>query len=284
MKGTIAFAAGMAMAAGISPVQAQIAAQSGPQTAQAEEPSTALSTGASTTLSTGTSLTAITGIDYSSGDYGTGSDTHILVVPMSLRYRTGHLRFTATLPWLRINGSSAIVGGGSGGVIIDPNAPRTTRSGLGDLTLGVGYQVPEEQLGFGLDLSARVKLPTASRSKALGTGKTDVTVAAEISKSFGIVTPFANIGYRMPGDPSGFDLHNAWTASGGASVILGKSVLIASYDYRESTSDFARDSQELFGAFSTPVTEKLIFTFYGTGGLSKGAADYGLGSMVSVKF
>jgi len=275
MKGTMKLvAAGMAMAA--TPALAQIAAQSGPQTVQAEEPSTALSTGGS--------LTAITGVDYSSGDYGTGSDTHILVVPMSLRYRTGQLRFTATLPWLRINGSSAIVGGGSGGVIIDPNAPRTTRSGLGDLTLGVGYQIPEERLGFGLDLSARVKLPTASRSKALGTGETDVTVAAEISKSFGIVTPFANVGYRMPGDPSGFDLHNGWTASGGASVMLGKSALIASYDYRESTSDLARDSQELFGAFSTPVAEKLIFTLYGTGGLSKGAADYGIGSMVSVKF
>ena len=279
MKGTMKLAAvGIAMAA--SPAFAQVAAQSGPQTAQVEEPSTGLPTASSTE----SRLTAITGIDYSSGDYGTGSDTHMLVVPMSLRYRAGQLRFTATLPWLRINGSSAIVGGGSGGVVIDPNAPRTTRSGLGDLTLGVGYQIPEEQLGFGLDLSARVKLPTASRSKALGTGKTDVTVAAEISKSFGIVTPFANVGYRMPGDPSGFDLHNGWTASGGVSVMLGKSALIGSYDYRESTSDFARDSQELFGAFSTPVAEKLIFTLYGTGGLSKGAADYGVGSMISVKF
>lgn len=281
MKGTIALAAaGIAMAAGAPPALAQIAAQSGPQTAQAEEPSTGLSTASST----GSSLTAITGLDYSSGDYGTGVDTNIFVVPFSLRYRTGQLRFTATLPWLRIRGSSAIVGSGSGGIVIDPGAPRTTRSGLGDLTLGVGYRIPEEQLGFGLDLSARVKLPTASRSRALGTGKVDVTVAAELSKSFGIFTPFANVGYRMPGDPSGFDLHNGWTASGGASMMLGKSALIASYDYREATSDLARDSEELFGAFSTPIAERLIFTLYGTGGLSTGAADYGVGSMVSVKF
>ncbi|WP_150292220.1 transporter [Sphingobium estronivorans] len=277
MKGTIALA-GIALAMGASPALAQ-------QSTQAEESSTGLSTASSTNLSTaGSSLSAIAGIDYSSGDYGTGVDTNILVVPMGLRYRTGNLRFTATLPWLRINGSSAIVGGGAGGVIIDPDAPRTTRSGLGDLTLGVGYQIPEEQMGFGLDLSARVKLPTASRSRALGTGKVDVTVAAEVSKSFGIVTPFANVGYRMPGDPSGFTLHNAWQASGGASVVLGKSVLIASYDYRESSSDFARDSREIFGAFSTPLTDRLIFTLYGTGGLSKGAADYGIGSLMSVKF
>jgi hypothetical protein len=280
MKRIIALAAASAATFAAPIAQAQIAAPSGPQTVQAEEPSTGLST----ISSTGIGLTAITGVDYSSGDYGAGVDTNILIVPMSLRYRTGNLRFTATMPWLRIRGSSAIVGGGAGGVIIDPSAPRTTRRGFGDLSLGVGYLIPEEQLGFGLDLSARVKLPTASRAKALGTGKADVTVAAELSKSFGIITPFANVGYRMPGDPSGIDLHNAWTASGGASVILGKSALIASYDYREATSDLARDSQELFGAFSTPVSQRLIFTLYGTGGLSKGAPDYGVGSMVAVRF
>ena len=48
-------------------------------------------------------LTATTGLDWSKGDYGTGSDTEILIVPMSLRYKTGDLRFTATLPWLRID-------------------------------------------------------------------------------------------------------------------------------------------------------------------------------------
>ena len=230
------------------------------------------------------SLTAMTGVDYSSGDYGTGVDTNILVVPMSLRYKTGNLRLTATLPWLRIDGSSAIVGGGSGGIVIDPNAPRTTRSGLGDVTVGAAYMIPEDRMGFGLDLSARVKLPTASKSKALGTGKVDVTVSAELSKTFGILTPFANVGYRMPGDPSGFNLHNAWTASGGASVMLGRSVLIASYDYRQATSPFSQDSQELFGAFSTPVGQRLNFTLYGSAGLSKGAPDFGVGSMIGVRF
>lgn len=232
----------------------------------------------------GSSVTVTTGVDYSSGDYGTGVDTNILVVPVSLRYKMGDLRLTATLPWLHIDGSSAIVGDGSGGAVIDPNAPRTTRSGLGDLSLGAAYMIPEEKLGFGLDLSARVKVPTASRSQALGTGQVDVSVSAELSKTFGAITPFANVGYRMPGDPEGYDLHNGWTASAGLSAALGRSVVIASYDYRQTISDFTRDSHELFGAFSTPIADKLMFTLYGTGGLSKGAPDYGVGSMVSIRF
>ena len=231
-----------------------------------------------------TSLSVTTGVDWSSGDYGTGSDTRILVVPLALRYKTGNLRVSVTQPWLRIDGSSAIVGNGPGGVIIDPNAPRTTRSGLGDLTVGAAYMIPEEKLGVGIDLSARVKLPTASRSKGLGTGKTDVTVGAELSRSFGSVTPFASIGYRMPGDPEGIDLRNAWTASGGASVAMGKAVLIASYDYRQSTSRLAKDSHELFGAYSTPLNDALNFTFYGSAGLSDGAPDYGVGGMITVRF
>lgn len=231
-----------------------------------------------------TGFTVTTGIDYSSGDYGTGSDTNIIVVPVSLRYKAGDLRLTATVPWLRIDGSSAIVGDGQGGIVIDPNAPRTVRSGIGDVSLGAAWGIPEERLGFGLDLSARVKLPTAKASRGLGTGKTDVSVAAEISKQVGAVTPFVNVGYRMPGDPAGIDLHNAWYGSAGASLTLGRSVVIVSYDYREATSDLARDSEEIFAAFSTPVAERLNLTVYGSAGLTKGAADFGIGTMIAVRF
>ncbi len=229
-------------------------------------------------------LTATTGVDWSRGDYGTNADTEIVVVPFSLRYKTGDVRLTATLPWLRIDGSSAIVGDGRGGTVLDPNAPRSVRSGLGDVSLGVAWGIPEEPLGFGLDLSGRVKLPTAERSRGLGTGATDVSVGAELSRSFGALTPFVSVGYRMPGDPDGIDLHNAWNGSVGASVALGSSVLVASYDYREATSNLAYDSEELFGAFSTPLSEQLNLTVYGSAGLSRGAPDIGVGSMIAVRF
>lgn len=230
------------------------------------------------------SLSVTTGIDYSSGDYGTGVDTEIIVVPITARYKTGDLRLSAAVPWLRIDGASSIVGGGDGGpVVIDPNAPRTTRSGLGDLTLGVNWALPEERLGFGLDFGARVKLPTASESKGLGTGKADASLSAELSKSFGNVTPFVSAGYRFVGKPEGLDLNNAWFGSAGASVVAGKSVFLASYDYREARSALTEDSQEVFGAVSTPLSSSLNFTLYGSKGLSDGAADYGVGAMITFK-
>lgn len=225
-------------------------------------------------------LSLTTGVDYSSGDYGTGVDTEILVVPVSARLKLGDLRFTTTVPYIRINGAN-IVGGDGGPIIVDPDAPRLKRDGIGDLTMGLNYAIPEERLGFGLDLGARVKLPTANAG--LGTGKTDYRLSAEVSKTVGVVTPFVSAGYRILGDPAGVDLENGYYGSAGLSIAAGPSMFLASYDYRESSTALSDDSHEVFGAFSTPVSERLNFSLYGSAGLSDGAPDFGVGAMMTVK-
>lgn len=229
----------------------------------------------------GPELSITTGVDYSTGDYGTGTDTDILVVPVSARIQTGDVRFSASIPYIRIKGSDNIVGGDGGPIIVDPSSPGTTRSGIGDLTLGANYAIPEDRYGIGFDFGARVKLPTAETG--LGTGKTDVSFSGELSRTFGAVTPFVQAGYRIMGDPDGVDLDNVWFGSAGASVLLSKSVLLASYDYRHATTDVVEDSQEVFGAFSTPVSDALNLTLYGSAGLSEGAPDFGVGAMVTIK-
>src|SRR3954470_24481705 len=70
------------------------------------------------------SLSVTAGALYSSGDYGAQQETNILVVPFNLRARTGPLRFSAVLPYLRIDSPGIVVGGGDlGPIIIDPNTP-----------------------------------------------------------------------------------------------------------------------------------------------------------------
>jgi len=226
-------------------------------------------------------LSITTGIDYSSGDYGTGVDTEILVVPLNARISTGDFRLNASVPFIRIEGAGNIVGGEGGPIVVDPNTPVSSRSGIGDLTLGANYAIPEDRFGLGLDFGARVKLPTAETG--LGTGKTDVSFSGEISRTFAMITPFAQVGYRIMGDPDGVDLRNVWFGSIGASAAVGRSVLLASYDYRQSPNRLVEDSQEFFGALSTPLSDRLNFTLYGSAGLSDGAPDYGLGAMVTVK-
>lgn len=191
----------------------------------------------------GPDVSITTGLDYSSGDYGTDIDTEIFVVPVSARVSAGDFRFSASIPYIRIKGADSIVGGDGGPIIVDPNSPVTTRSGIGDLTLGANYAIPEDRIGVGVDFGARVKLPTAEAG--LGTGKTDLSFSGELSRTFGTVTPFVQAGYRIMGDPDGVDLKNVWFGSVGASASLGKSVLLASYDYRQATSALVEDSQEV---------------------------------------
>lgn len=228
-----------------------------------------------------TEFSLTTGVDYSTGDYGTGIDTNILVVPVAARVSLGDVRLSASIPYIRIDGAGSIVGGEGGPIVVDPSTPATVRDGIGDLTLGFNYGVPEDRIGLGIDLGARVKLPTAETG--LGTGETDVSFTGELSRTFGTVTPFVQLGYRIMGDPEGIDLNDVPFGSIGASAAVGRSVILASYDYRKAASDAAEDSQELFGAFSTPLSSALNLTFYGSAGLSDGAPDFGIGAMVTVK-
>jgi len=233
------------------------------------------------------SLSVTAGALYSSGDYGAQQETNILVVPFNLRARTGPLRFSAVLPYLRIDSPGIVVGGGDlGPIIIDPNAPvlRTKRDGFGDLTLGAAYEFSSALIeGVDFDLSGRVKLPTSSESKSLGTGKTDFAVALDISHAIGTWAPFVNVGYRFFGEPAGLNLHNGVSASVGTTKQFGPVVAIFSYDYSQAVTSATEDAHELFAAVSGPLIDRLNWTGYGIVGLSKGSPDYGIGLLLTFR-
>ena len=225
-----------------------------------------------------------TGVDYSSGRYGAAEKTNLLVVPLSVRAKTGQgFAFTATLPYIRIDGPGGVVLGPGGEPL--PGVPTTSgkRDGIGDLSLGASYTLPSSgpiEIGFG----GRVKLPTSPRSKGLSTGKADFSLSTDLTYTAGAVAPFVNLGYRILGDPAGTDLRNGPTASAGATVQLGNSsVLIGSYDYARASSAAAADAHELFGGLSAPVSKRLNLTGYGVAGLSKGSPDFGVGLLLTAK-
>lgn len=233
------------------------------------------------------SLRLTGGADYSSGLYGATEKTQMLVAPFSARYSTGPLRLSATLPYLRIKGPGVVVGGVSGGpVVVDPNNPQpvTTRRGFGDASVGATYGLlNEDDNGFDLDLGAKVKLPTGSKAKGLSTGKADLGLNAEVSKSFGSLAPFVSVGYRMPGKVDGLGLRNSLNGSVGTSATFGKLVAIASYDYAARASDTTGASHSLFGALAIPAGDRFTITGYGSVGLSQAAPDAGAGLLLTTR-
>ena len=229
---------------------------------------------------------ASTGLLYSSGDYGTGFDTNIAVIPFGLRARLGAFRLSATLPYLRLDSPGVVVVGGDGSpIIIDPNRPiaQTRREGFGDLTLRAAYGFSATWLGgVDLDISGRVKFPTSAESKFLGTGETDFALAGEASFPVGSWSPFVNVGYRFFGDPPGLDLRNGFATSIGTTKQFGRMVAVFSYDYSRAVTSATDDAHELFAALSGPLFRQLNYAAYGIVGLSDGSPDYGLGLLLTV--
>jgi len=224
-----------------------------------------------------------TGVDYSSGDYGLSRNTDILVIPVNVRATAGDFAFSATLPYLSIDGPGGVVVGPDGRPLPGVPAIAGSRDGIGDLSLGATYTIRPAIDGLEVELGGRVKLPTSQDSKHLGTGKTDFKILTDISYAVGDIVPFVDLGYRFLGSPTGVSLRDGPTASVGFSAPLGKTVLIVSYDYARATTAVTDDSHELFGGLSVPVTQRFTVTGYGVAGLSKGSPDYGVGLLLTAK-
>ena len=224
----------------------------------------------------------VTGLEYQEGDYFTGQRVEILSVQNTLRVRSGRATLAASLPWHRLEAPGNVVGGGGLlglPILTDPSRPATrdVREGIGDLRLGAGYSLPAPG-GVALTLSGQVKLPTASASRGIGTGETDVSVGAEAARSFGALTPFVAVGYTMPGEPEAYELRNSLSARGGIAMQLSPSLRgNVAYGYAQSVSPLVPDEQQISTGLSANLSRSLTLGLHGNAGLSAGSPDIGAG-------
>ncbi len=103
----------------------------------------------------------------------------------------------------------------------------TTASGFGDVIGSVGYRVLDDPAG-GLQMvvTGRVKIPTASPSRGLGTGKVDFGGTGTVRKQFASGWVYGEGGYLRVGDPAGVDLRNAVLWSFGTGYFVTKRVAL----------------------------------------------------------
>jgi hypothetical protein len=226
---------------------------------------------------------------YASGDFGTNSNTSILSSAIGARLRTGDVRLTASLPWMRIRSNATIFTGiDSTPVLVAPDsvARRRTTRGFGDVTLGAAYSLVPSGSDVELELSGRVKLDTATRSSGLSSGEKDYAVGVQVTKPVGRFGPFVSATYRSLGDSAVFRLRDGFAGSVGSSILVGeRTFLLASYHYAEAATRLVRDAHELFLGGSMPVPRTgLRVTAFGTAGLSRGAAGRSAGISLSQAF
>jgi hypothetical protein len=243
---------------------------------------------------------------YSSGDYGTGSTTDILYVPLSIRRLFADGDVTVIVPYVSVESDGSVTllsgvpnqvgkqgtgnaagGRGRGKGPGDVQPTRTTDDGLGDIVLRGRYYLLDERGPLPtVALTARVKFPTADENRGLGTGEFDEGFGAELTKFFADNwVGFADAGYTFIGKPAGVDLKNQWNYDLGLGYYFTKSLLGSMY-YEEWAALLAgqQNPRDVLFALNYTVTPAVRLNTAMQVGLSDGAPDYGLTGGISVRF
>src|SRR5262245_59847513 len=97
-----------------------------------------------TALWDSTSWDISTGFDYSTGRYGGTADTTTWSVPINLRIQVDRVRLEGSLPYVEVTGPGTY----TGGVVVGGSTAMSSRSGLGDATVGAAWLVRADDASF----------------------------------------------------------------------------------------------------------------------------------------
>ena len=144
------------------------------------------------------------GIDYTSGDYGTGQDTDIVIAPFNVTLEGERWRVGATATYVSVEGAPGVIpgatsaiGAGSplsgvtnplGGGVLGSNpslAPEISEQGLGDTTIEAAFIPYIGDNGARISISGAARLPTGDEERSLGAGETILSSAIGASHPIG---------------------------------------------------------------------------------------------------
>lgn len=217
------------------------------------------------------------GFHYSTGDYGSSIDTRISTLEFTARYETDRMIYRASVPWLTVKGDTGVIPGI--GEVSGAPVRSGSASGLGDIVLSAAYSAYyDPQTTLGLDLTGKVKLPTADESKGLGTGEPDFAFLVDLYRTFDRVTGFGGVGYHVMGDSPALPLENAWSANVGATYRLDtRDTVGAVLEGRQRVVAGGSPTRELTGFWMRRLEGQWRSQVYGLVGLADGSPDWGFG-------
>ncbi|WP_211277322.1 transporter, partial [Erythrobacter donghaensis] len=235
-----------------------------------------------------TAITLFVAADYVTGDL---ADREYDTVSFSTgaRVTSGRFSFAASIPYIVTSAPEDLIVSGGGllgtALLSRPSTqPGTvTREGIGDLTLQADYQLPVGRLNA--SFGGIIKVPTASREAALGTGEVDLGINGQISQRFGNVIPFVTAGYTVVGEPAGFDVRNTLSGAVGSQFLVSNlSSVTVSYSYDQAATELVGDNQSVGLGFATSLTNRLQLGVDARAGLSTDAPDARIGLRLGMGF
>jgi hypothetical protein len=225
-----------------------------------------------------------TGFDYSAGKFGDTRTTEIAFVPFSVQTARGPFTFKVASGWLSVAGPALILDGA--GEAANTALVSRHASGASDTALSAMYSVQQlYDRGVYIDLTSRLKLPTASFKKGLGTGKVDGAVQIDMAVLAGDLMPFVTLGYKINGMRDTLKLRNVVFGSLGVQYAWDDKVATGLvFDYRQSSLKTSADPQEGSLYLSYRFTDAWSFNAYGVVGFSRNSPDAGGGLTFTYRF
>ena len=235
-----------------------------------------------------TSVSLLAGADYISGEID-DQDYETYAASAGLAVRSGRFSLTASVPYVSTTTPEDLIVG-NGGVLGLPLLARptterreVTRDGIGDVVVQAGYSAPIGSVNA--FIAGNVKVPIASREKALGTGEFDYSVTGQVSRQFGRAIPFASASYTVIGEPEGFDVRNTLTSSVGTKVLVSDaSSVTLSYAYEESASAAIANQQSVGLGVESNLSSSVRLGLDARAGVSRDAPDARLGLRIGFGF
>ena len=213
-----------------------------------------------------------TGTNFTSGKYGRATSTDIWYVPFTVRYRSNRSLFRVTIPYISITGSRNIIGPGIGDVAVGNDfsandgarVEKRTQSGLGDVIVAYTHNLIYHRASKTVfDITGRIKIPTASSARRLGSGQVDYAVQGDLLKSISDFHLRATFGYRILGNPSGVNFRNVFYGGTGVGYRLSsKSAIGTNFNIGQSTINL-QDSRTLSAYYSHRLSNKVRLNVYG---------------------
>ena len=227
-------------------------------------------------------LTMMVGMDYSTGEYGSANETRTWVIPFIAKYERGPMTWKASIPWIRTTGPGDVIGVGPDRIPAEGSENETrTESGIGDLVLSAGYAAVQNRYLL-LDVIAKIKVPTADEDRALGTGKTDVSLQLDAATLVNGLTVFGTVGKKKYGDPDGRDYRDPYYGSIGVGKrVIPTTFVGASYDWRDNVTRTGDEIRELMLFASHRLAERMKLQAYLIRGFSDNSPDIGGGLILS---
>lgn len=236
------------------------------------------------------------GYDVSTGGYGDTTPTDIRASFLQASHQQGDYTYKLILPYIKVVGPAGVIGRGDA-VLNIPEAldGRAHSEGLGDLVASVthtrqGYWDAAKASAsvdnyWALDLTGKLKIPTADRERGLGSGKYDVAIVLDAYRGWGKNTLMLGAGYKWLGQPSGMDYRNVASAMLGIGRRLSKQTEAGLLlDIRQSAQGTQPDQRELTAYLSHRLSGHHRVQFYLYGGTTSASPDLGGGGAIGYEF